>query len=324
MKDMDLKPPDQPYPLKNAFNIYVTKEKVYFLGAGASVFAGIPTIESFRDKAIEIHNSYALPGNRKEIFYSVLKDWGRKKFAKNIEEYYSSIEISNVLSVRNVITPNDIMIVIRDTIQKSFTSNQNNTNKYRFYKTFLDHIMSENNGIITTNWDIVLESLSMMFHNRLPPNILKLHGALNCGFCDGCGKIYFLEKEISEETECPIHKKTFTLVVVPPGIYKAPFWLELWQLWRSALDWLQTCKKVYFIGYSFRENDIAINALISTALGKNEDLKVEDIKIVDKKDDVELREDFMKRCKSIIPKPISESNFYWDGFKKFCEEMLTK
>jgi hypothetical protein len=33
------------------------RENIYFLGAGSSVFAGIPTINNFYDKAIDICNN---------------------------------------------------------------------------------------------------------------------------------------------------------------------------------------------------------------------------------------------------------------------------
>ncbi len=44
-------------------------------------------------------------------------------------------------------------------------------------------------------------------------------------------------------------------------------------IWHSAFDCLRSCKKIYFIGYSFSETDAQTKVLVSSALRKNTVLK---------------------------------------------------
>lgn len=160
-------------------------------------------------------------------------------------------------------------------------------------------------------------------------NIIKLRGSLNWSYCRICNRVYYgdqYDKEhkiILKEVETGKKVRLHLPIIIPPGLTKKltiPF-ESLGGLWKYARYWLQTCKNVYFIGYSFR--DIDVNALISLALGEN--LKLEKIYIIDKQYNNSSLE-FEKKCKFVIPKKwygIIEKPYY-NGFDAFCKENFEK
>jgi len=129
---------------------------------------------------------------------------------------------------QEIVTTDEIENFIYSTIQKSVKSDYLIKSKYEL---FLKNI-SMRSVIITTNWDIVLETSSDQFsiknemmsyelgqpYNKKEPerldsddkillaelrdaahhSILKLHGSLNWGFCDRCGEIFYFDEKIHD------------------------------------------------------------------------------------------------------------------------------
>jgi NAD-dependent SIR2 family protein deacetylase len=219
-------------------------KEVFFLGAGASVLAGVPTFADFHKKATKIINEilaenepddeYISHRNLKamrndRMLQSVLSHWVKNFNNYTIEEFYAAIEINEMLANNKLnknkyedITTEDISKFIYFIIKKSLTNTSGSEN---IYEIFLRLVRTSKAAIITTNWDIVLESSkqfpleggwvdyeSVTAHdatsNKVNPltevsgfkhHILKLHGSLNWGFCDNCERIYYLNKEIYED-----------------------------------------------------------------------------------------------------------------------------
>ncbi len=252
---------------------------VYFLGAGASVSAGVPTFSNFRDKSSKIfkeilaelaenepEDSYSQPFIESEdskIFRHVLAYWSTHFNELNIEDFYTAIEMNETLMTNSdkvnseTISTDDIVKFIYFTIKKSI---KNTINSDNLYESFHSHIEHSGAIVITTNWDIVLESSnpyiledgwinyesvqahSMSFNKEKPTkeyellkeftqyHILKLHGSLNWGFCDNCGQIYYFNKKIYDELtsygiecnniECREKHVKLKSVIVPPTLSK--------------------------------------------------------------------------------------------------------
>ncbi len=117
---------------------------------------------------------------------------------------------------------------------------------------------------------------------------MKLHGSLNWGYCSECGKIYYFHKQMYDDlysfdnVKCPIDENIRLMpFIVPPTLnklektkpkMKSPYF-QLTSIWSKASEYLQSCEKIYFIGYSFPETDVQMRIFISNALRKNSILK---------------------------------------------------
>lgn len=332
--------------------------QVYFLGAGASVLAGAPTFDNFHKKAENICKYNLSDNTQKEIFQRVLKYWKMYFNDYNIEDYYTAIEMREMLKHdSDFVSTDDIVTVICSTIQKSLTSNKSSF----YYENLLNN--SEDYVVITTNWDIILES-SHLEDGRInyesvntynPPSyksaedygfcqykdihILKLHGSLNWGFCEKCGKIYYFDKKIydllisGEGVVCKDHKIRLIPVIVPPTLSKlvkaepktnpqtSPYF-QLVSIWKKAFETLSLCEKVYFIGYSFPETDVQMKVFISNALRENYNLK--EVIIVSNHKHGYSKVNFEERYLSIISRAASHPKieFFYDGFEGFYKEKL--
>ena len=336
---------NQPTPIK----------EVFFLGAGASVSGGAPTFANFRDKAKDVLSEMLQRSELNEnirLLQDVLDQWNVDFSDYNIEEYYSAVEMDEQLhGVNEPITTEKIARFIALTIQKSIKVP--NTPPYRSLAKY----GGAETIIITTNWDILLEFSIIESQVRGPndgfsiyygndgliepynttdqqsngPHVLKLHGSLNWGFCKGCGKIYYFDKKMSGQLTskmCPKCKIKLTLTIIPPTISKLgnagqggekpP---DVSFIWSEANKYLELCKKLYFIGYSFPETDVQMKIFISNALRKNKHL--EEIIIVSNSKYGNSRVDFEERYSPILQKTKNNPKitFKYNGFEKFCEEL---
>jgi len=328
-------------------------KEVYFLGAGTSAIVGIPTFGDFRKKAQEICKNN-LPD---DMFKKILEDWETNFNEFNIEQYFAAIEMLEKLSSApnsgdiETITSDDVKKFILSTIQKSIlNTNNNNNNNNSFYEFLsrLSRIGVSHSAIVTTNWDIVLETIpqfslirnwinyeGVQLYNinesitqEAQFHILKLHGSLNWGYCSVCKKTYYFEEmydseRLSEKTCNDLScKGKLKSLVVPPTLSKlSNAESQLIQIWKIAYKYLKSCEKIYFIGYSFPVTDVEMEIFISNALRNNS--KLEEVVVVSNGKHTQSKIDFEKRYRSIIPKRISESQitYHYDGFERFYEKL---
>lgn len=225
-------------------------KEVFFLGAGTSVLAGVPTFADFYDKAERIYQTRKNEIDE-ELFKRVLEYWDTDFKKCNIEEFYSAVEMHELLNnttsdegKKESVTTDEIENFIYATIKKSI---YNNIRPYT-YEIFLAK-STRNSVIITTNWDILLETSgqyhiesgyisyeSVLRHSTCEPptgfgaiedkfRILKLHGSLNWGFCKNCGNIYYFNEKVDDRlarNELPCDKCDGKLarIIVPPKLSK--------------------------------------------------------------------------------------------------------
>jgi NAD-dependent SIR2 family protein deacetylase len=227
--------------------------EVFFLGAGASALAGVPTFADFYDKAKIIYQT-----KKNEIdevlFRRVLEYWNKDFKQCNIEEFYSAVEMRELLhntisteEKEKSVTTDEIENFIYPTIKKSIHDINPD-----IYGLFLAKSTTKS-VIITTNWDILLETSwqyhiengyityeSVQPHSTVIPTdgtnrekfrkekfrILKLHGSLNWGFCKECGNIYYFNEKVDEmlaknELLCDTCEKgKLARIIVPPKLSK--------------------------------------------------------------------------------------------------------
>lgn len=318
-------------------------KKVFFLGAGFSAYAGIPTFSNFRDRVQNIYDNLSDQDQNKMLLGRFLNIWRQQFNEYNIEEYYSIIEMYKSLQYENIVSTDDIMRVIRITIEKSL---EKNDSIYQTYSNFLRCIHSQDAISMTTNWDILPEIIFDDFlkmgyveyqgpeaYNKYDKGkdnaniyvILKLHGSLNWGFCKECRKIYYLTKDnykdlTSEEgVKCKIHNIRLQNFIIPPTLMKSSQNIE--DIWRTAFDYISGCEELYFIGYSFPETDIAMKILVSAALNRNS--RIKKIYIISNMKHGNSKIDFEERYRLVIPKKIPDSKicFYFRGFKGLCNDL---
>ncbi len=100
-------------------------EEVFFLGAGTSALAGVPTFANFDEKAEDICKKKLLDDESNKQFERVLKYWKKNFNECNIEEFYEAVEMRETLDnpadkeKPETVTTVDIEEFIYFTIQKS-------------------------------------------------------------------------------------------------------------------------------------------------------------------------------------------------------------
>jgi NAD-dependent SIR2 family protein deacetylase len=339
---------------------------VFFLGAGASVSAGVPTFSDFRNQANIIKKDISSENESgvNNLFENVLEYWNKNFDDYNIEELYEAVEMQEMLKKTETITTKDIEEFIFHTIIKSSIRTKTIG---ELYNRFLEYTLDSNpSTIITTNWDTLLESTPQWpsvkgyinyesvepydpsLDNRIIKNstqpfcILKLHGSLNWGYCNNCGKIYYLTQKVSEKliSEDGVYcnnnncrKKNLKLqqIIVPPKLSKlikpeqnlesvsstSPYF-KLVRIWMKAYDNIKSCERIFFIGYSFPETDVQMRIFISNALRVNSNLK--EVIIVSSQKHGNSRVNFEERYLSILPRGINyDLKFHYNGFEGFLD-----
>lgn len=329
-------------------------KNVFFLGAGFSVLAGVPTFSNFHYKAEEIFKQ--LPDNDHNKM--MLNLWNKHFRDYNIEQYYTAIEMNDMLlNKHNEKGSEKLTDYLETFIYLTIKTSLNlDAISESIYSRFFGDIFNHNAGVITTNWDTVLESPyetpnersntflvdglinyggikpyndKKSIRNPMEGCILKLHGSLNWGYCQPCDEIFYFDETIDflnlNDVECRKCKSKLQRILIPPTISKlakAPS--KLVSIWRKAHIYLTYCEKLYFIGYSFPETDIQMKMFLSGELKDNTNLK--EITVVTNKKHGKSKVDFEERFLSILPRNIEHNQieFFDDGFKKFRETVLNK
>ncbi len=83
---------------------------LYFLGSGASASSGAPTFSNFYEKSLDI--SRKLKGDEK--YQKVLDDWKSGFAGYNIEEYFSAIELSEMITLNREVDERFLPVKTQD------------------------------------------------------------------------------------------------------------------------------------------------------------------------------------------------------------------
>lgn len=330
--------------------------KVYFLGAGASASGKIPIFSNPREFRNEAKNVLVTitENEGKPLVNKVLDHWEKYYNNYTIENYFVAVELDEQLGYKDTVSADDIknfLGLIIDNIRK-----KPNTYEYKClikcgraeaiittnWDFLLERSITELQGIAYNehapiNYDGIIEPYyDVIKQTDSPPPIYKLHGSLNWGYCEKCDKLYYFNRPVfknffSKYSNMKCHKHPnveLTPFIVPPTLSKlktgsrtegTPY-SDSDSIRKKAYEYLKSCQKLCFIGYSFPEADMQMRFFISNALRKNSNLK-EIIVVTRPKTDEESKK-FEKRYHDVISGTISNPKicFYYKEFKEFCKE----
>jgi len=199
------------------------KRRVFVLGAGFSVSAGIPSqqyllekILNIKDEDITFGTEYSNIPTDKKIFLRFISFLYGDFNTNNItlEDIYTIIDQS-IITQRNIgiFNPSSLLF-IRESLDRliSFVVNIEITDSdIELYETKLKKILSGNfkNEFISLNWDFLLERVLIKMgykieygiplniidkNNGTKISVLKPHGSLNWKLCPVCETIYAFYK----------------------------------------------------------------------------------------------------------------------------------
>jgi hypothetical protein len=289
---------------------------VFVLGAGASKPAGAPIMNNFIKIASELHRrgKFRTKGQHFETVARIRGELQRvhskaQLDLDNIEQLFSALEMAQMLRWLPGLENEDIDAastslkhVIVDTLAASIQYPEDGKGKmmpphaYGSFCSLIKTISREEHptrsvAIITFNYDVALD-YSLQFH-RLGPDyclgsgaprenngipLLKLHGSVNWGKCQQCGKVvpfeikdYFgpgpqyaklasnvytfdITERLSMQSHCdkPISAEP---VLIPPTWNKATSHTLFPEVWVRAGQELRDAQSVYVIGYSLPASD---------------------------------------------------------------------
>ena len=277
---------------------------VYILGAGFSRYAGFPLMDDFYSMSKDIYPNLQDEKYKKafeNVFnyfeqYSIVKNIMNTNL-QNIEELLSIIEMNSFLSdkKRNMIK-NSYLLYLKTVIEKCtpdlkyenlnyFVNSYEDTyskfislvfginfNFDKKGKKFIERNEKNNNGIISLNYDLLLEKILLIINdykfdknqntnqhfldfyygldennfnrfenygNKISLNYAKIHGSIN-----------FHKKE---NNNIPL--------IIPPTWNKTSN-KEMKSVWRLAYKLLANSEKIVFIGYSLTEADLYLKYLL--------------------------------------------------------------
>ena len=309
-------------------------DHVFIFGAGASASAGVPMMNDFMNKAIDLAEESGDVGFQESV-KSVRKarEELRKIFSNsfldldNFESVYGAIEMSKILGSLGHFSGEDIQdfqLNIKKMISfvieySSRFPLQKDSNGLPFtpgssdnYMILLDQLKKygflANTVFITFNYDILLDvaiervyspswvkveavngtfdrgfknidyCLNQNSSSEHEIKLLKLHGSINWGYCQSCGKCYELNqvnfvnptvpRKLTlqdhtklhflpgcQKTKCPECETNLEPMIVPPTFSKSNYHQQLSHVWKAASEAIKTAKHITIIGYSLPDSD---------------------------------------------------------------------
>lgn len=277
---------------------------VVILGAGASLAAfpggdangiSLPLMCDFIDKV-------GLEGD--------LSNYKIDFKGQNFEEIYSSICEKGEYT--------DLVEIIEAKISKYFSRM-----KLSSEPTVYDHLILSLRGkdiIATFNYDPFLYLACLRNHNHADlPNVVYLHGNVSVGYC--------LEHKKKGMAGCscsvckkPYHPSKLLFPVLKKNYTKDSF---ISAEWKNLRKYLKTAYMVTIFGYSAPRSDMEAINLMKDSWGDINQRELEEIEIIDIKDEDELRETWAQFIHTHHYRTVS--NFY-DSFiakhpRRTCEAM---
>lgn len=192
------------------------QDTVLIAGAGLSAVAGIPTTNQLTKKFLTQPPTQATPAPLQEAISEELHRYWKAVFGyrsdePSFEDHFTVLDLAantgHHLGTRY--SPKRLRAIRRLSIHRVFEILDQEFTFNDALHRFLGKLQrGRNNGIITTNWDIVLERhADRPFHYSIPISmkgtdvpsepwprrgtpILKLHGSSNWSYCDCCERLY--------------------------------------------------------------------------------------------------------------------------------------
>ena len=342
--------------------------KVYILGAGFSRYAKLPLMNNFYSRSREIFKELNDDDTIK-AFKDVYKFWEKYSQVKsymnvdllNIEELLSIIEMNSFLSEekRNK-KKNSYLIYLKTVIEKCTPDlkfeNLNyfvnsiediyskfislvfgiNFNFDHKDKKFIERNRKNNNGIISLNYDLLLEKILQIINdykfneirNTNQPFLDFYYGLdeNNYSRLENYGKKISL-KYAKIHGSINFHKKDNNNIplIIPPTWNKTSE-KEMKPVWQLAYELLKNSEEIVFIGYSLPETDLYVKYLLIN--GINDCFNLKKITIVCPDDE---NENIRRRYEKFFPLSFRNKGkgdvgfeFIPKRFEEWIKEQITK
>lgn len=283
-----------------------TKIRVFILGAGCSVWSGLPMMTNLFPEFLKFFRHFEKDKlTRDEVAYRLLSTstaMRSKSTTINVEQLLTEIHATDQLwrllkqGSSWIFLPNTLSYVIwvlSEFFQHKISSL---SDEVESPYTKLANCLRDKDAIITLNWDNLLEQaltscgIKIGYLRPTPKrvSVFKLHGsidwlelsedlaAFHVNTCEPIGyNVYKARFDAWREIVGPISphytmsvgKELFlTPLMVPPVLAKSFKGRLFGQIWRSAASAMKQSAKVYVIGYSLPLTDWHMVALLRNSL----------------------------------------------------------
>ena len=271
---------------------YRYRDDVYIIGAGFSAGLGYPVTEKLLFKTWQrLSESEKRKVGKVIRFHYPFFNPKKKETYPDIEKLLTVIKVNeDLFDASRPVTGNfkkeeleNVREILLYEITSWFHEIYKKSKNIKWLKKFINRINSENAGIISFNWDLVLEHLlfdeNSLSHgyglrgnlkkNNDAPVLLKPHGSLNWYEESQVNKVKNSKKIIvykggGNNIEAFLFPRKIIsksniryLPLIIPPTYMKEFHRPIFKkLWRHATDLLSTAKNIYILGYSLPEDDL--------------------------------------------------------------------
>jgi hypothetical protein len=145
--------------------------------------------------------------------------------------------------------------------------------------------------IATFNWDpFLIQAARRNYHVSKPPQLLFLHGNVASGYCEEDG---IHGARLAKCSKCGREFATVPLLypVVSKDYSSHP---AIANSWRAARNGMSNAFMLTIFGYGAPKNDVAAMSLLSSSWGPPERRALEEIEIIDVRDEDTLSEEWEK------------------------------
>ena len=314
--------------------------KIYFLGAGASREAGIPTQKELWE---QIEERLTKKGDKK--IKPVLDFASYLNFAKpNTKVNINTAELLTIMDlaleqnvslgkyggddlrkIRNILV-NAMCDILEQAAYKEGAGVlaefcQKLTGEDSIislnYDTVIDHILMDCMGEIDYGFSFDQVFGTPFFGKREGKQLLlKPHGSLNWRYCSRCNHIYLLldkrKEGCSRQLTCPADKHPLREVIVTPTYHKKFLVPQLHNVWMLCFEKIKEAEMINFVGYSFPPGDVHIIHLIKRAVLAGG--KIPEINVISP----DSRGTVFERCENIF----SKFNYYRTSFRDYFYDRI--
>jgi NAD-dependent SIR2 family protein deacetylase len=270
-------------------------EKIFFLGAGASREAGIPTQKElweeiqknyFKTGALELKKildfaaylNFAKPNSNVQtntaelltlIDLTLEQNSALGKYAEKDLRRIKEILLAAICDVLEGAVKKERYGVLADFCQQ-LTSEDCIISLN--YDTVVDHILFDCWGAVDYGFSIEFMDEKAIFTPKeaWQPLLLKPHGSLNWLYCARCNQLYLLLDSSAPKSPCGLKcrrdRHPLSRVMVTPSYHKRFRVPQLHDVWRQCFARINRAQVIYFIGYSFPPGDVHIIHLIKRAV----------------------------------------------------------
>tara|TARA_B100000959_G_scaffold232853_1_gene249945 strand:+ start:4254 stop:5267 length:1014 start_codon:yes stop_codon:yes gene_type:complete len=251
-------------------NVSFKRPHVVILGAGASV-AALPNGDK-NGKLLPVMDDFL----EKIDLNDIVSNLDLNSSDGNFEEIYSDLHSSG-----NIDITNEIERRVFD-----YFSNL----KLPIKPTIYDHLvlsLRPKDVIATFNWDPFLwQACERNLYLTKPPEIIFLHGNVAVGVCFESKTIGLLGRTCKASGKK--FEKTSLLFPIKQKNYAENEYIKT--SWETLKKYLKNAYIVTIFGYGAPKSDVEAIELMKQAWGSSEDRNLEEIEIIDLKDDDELAE----------------------------------